>query len=99
MVAIAASPCFSRTLLIACWVGGVHNTAAIVATCQPRELTTCCRTIDRPLLLDFFPDPRGADAIAEFEQERAINPLYGGLYDRLGDAYLRAGEYDKRSRR
>jgi tetratricopeptide (TPR) repeat protein len=38
---------------------------------------------------------RGADAITEFEQERAINPLYGGLYDRLGDAYLRAGEYDK----
>jgi predicted Zn-dependent protease len=38
---------------------------------------------------------RGTDAITEFEQERAINPLYGGLYDRLGDAYLRAGEYDK----
>jgi tetratricopeptide (TPR) repeat protein len=38
---------------------------------------------------------RGADAIAEFEQERAINPLYGGLYERLGDSYLRAGEYDK----
>jgi predicted Zn-dependent protease len=38
---------------------------------------------------------RPADAIAEFEQERVVNPLYGGLYDRLGDAYLRAGEYDK----
>lgn len=38
---------------------------------------------------------RGTDAITEFEQERAINPLYGGVYDRLGDAYLRAGEYDK----
>jgi tetratricopeptide (TPR) repeat protein len=38
---------------------------------------------------------RQTDAIAEFEQERTINPLYGGLYDRLGDAYLRAGEYDK----
>jgi tetratricopeptide (TPR) repeat protein len=38
---------------------------------------------------------REMDAITEFEQERAINPLYGGLYDRLGDAYLRAGEYDK----
>jgi tetratricopeptide (TPR) repeat protein len=38
---------------------------------------------------------RETDAIAEFEQERAINPLYGGLYDRLGDAYLRAGEYDR----
>jgi predicted Zn-dependent protease len=38
---------------------------------------------------------RETDAIAEFEQERAINPLYGGVYDRLGDAYLRAGEYEK----
>jgi tetratricopeptide (TPR) repeat protein len=38
---------------------------------------------------------RQTDAITEFEQERAINPLYGGLYDRLGDAYLRAGEYEK----
>jgi predicted Zn-dependent protease len=38
---------------------------------------------------------RETDAITEFEQERVINPLYGGLYDRLGDAYLRAGEYDK----
>jgi predicted Zn-dependent protease len=38
---------------------------------------------------------RETDAIAEFEQERSINPLYGGLYDRLGDAYLRAGQYDK----
>jgi tetratricopeptide (TPR) repeat protein len=38
---------------------------------------------------------RQMDAITEFEQERTINPLYGGLYDRLGDAYLRAGEYDK----
>lgn len=33
------------------------------------------------------------DAIAEFEQERARNPLYGGVYDRLGDAYSRAGKY------
>ncbi len=40
-------------------------------------------------------DSRGADAITEFEQERAINPLYPGLYDRLGDAYSRAGAYDK----
>ncbi len=27
-------------------------------------------------------------AIAELEKERARNPLYGGLYDRLGDAYI-----------
>ena len=33
------------------------------------------------------------DAIAEFEQEKAKNPLEAGLYDRLGDAYLRAGKY------
>jgi predicted Zn-dependent protease len=34
-------------------------------------------------------------AIAEFEKERAGNPLEGGIYDRLGDAYSRAGEYQK----
>ena len=33
------------------------------------------------------------EATAEFEQERARNPLNGAVYDRLGDAYLRAGEY------
>jgi predicted Zn-dependent protease len=31
-------------------------------------------------------------AIKELEAERAINPLDGGLYDRLGDAYLRANK-------
>jgi predicted Zn-dependent protease len=34
-------------------------------------------------------------AIAEFEKERASNPLEGGIYDRLGDAYSRAGDYQK----
>ncbi len=34
-------------------------------------------------------------SIAEFERERAIDPLYGGIYDRLGDAYTRMGEYEK----
>jgi tetratricopeptide (TPR) repeat protein len=34
-------------------------------------------------------------AIAEFEKERARNPLDGGVYDRLGDAYTRAGDYTK----
>lgn len=34
-------------------------------------------------------------AIAEFEKERIRNPLYGGVYDRLGDAYIRAGDYTK----
>jgi predicted Zn-dependent protease len=34
-------------------------------------------------------------AIAEFEKERSSNPLDGGIYDRLGDAYSRAGEYQK----
>lgn len=33
------------------------------------------------------------EAIAEFEKERARNPLEAGIYDRLGDAYLRAGNY------
>ncbi len=31
-------------------------------------------------------------AIAELEQERAIDPLDGETYDRLGDAYLRSGQ-------
>jgi predicted Zn-dependent protease len=33
------------------------------------------------------------EAIAEFEKERARNPLEGSSYDRLGDAYTRAGDY------
>lgn len=35
------------------------------------------------------------EAIAEFEKERARNPLDGDIYDRLGDAYTRAGDYIK----
>ncbi len=35
------------------------------------------------------------EAIAEFEKERLRNPLDGGIYDRLGDAYTRAGDYTK----
>jgi tetratricopeptide (TPR) repeat protein len=34
-------------------------------------------------------------AISEFEKERNRNPLDGGIYDRLGDAYTRAGDYTK----
>jgi len=33
------------------------------------------------------------EAIAEFEKERAMNPLEPPVYDRLGDAYGRAGRY------
>ena len=33
------------------------------------------------------------EAIAEFEKERARNPLDGNIYDRLGDAYTRAANY------
>lgn len=33
------------------------------------------------------------EAIAEFQAERALNPLYPGLYDRMGDAYVRSGDY------
>ena len=35
------------------------------------------------------------EAIAEFEKERVRNPLNGSIYDRLGDAYTRAGDYTK----
>jgi tetratricopeptide (TPR) repeat protein len=35
------------------------------------------------------------EAIAELEKERAHNPLEGSVYDRLGDAYVRAGKYDE----
>jgi tetratricopeptide (TPR) repeat protein len=34
-------------------------------------------------------------ALAEFEQERAINPGYAAVYDRLGDSYLRAGKFQE----
>jgi len=34
-------------------------------------------------------------AIAEFEKEAARNPLFGGVYDRLGDAYTRSSDYTK----
>jgi len=38
------------------------------------------------------------EAIAELEKERAHNPLEGAVYDRLGDAYVRAGRYDEAQR-
>ncbi len=38
------------------------------------------------------------DAIAEFENERAHNPLEGSIYDRLGDTYGRAARYDDAQR-
>jgi predicted Zn-dependent protease len=34
-------------------------------------------------------------AVAEFEKERVRNPLDGTIYDRLGDAYSRTGDYTK----
>lgn len=34
-------------------------------------------------------------AIAEFEKEQSRNPLDGNIYDRLGDAYTRSGDYAK----
>jgi tetratricopeptide (TPR) repeat protein len=34
-------------------------------------------------------------AIAEFEQERTINPGFAPVYDRLGDSYLRSGKFDE----
>ena len=38
------------------------------------------------------------DAIAEFEKERAHDPLEASIYDRLGDAYSRATKYDEAQR-
>jgi predicted Zn-dependent protease len=35
------------------------------------------------------------DAILELQKERERNPLNGSLYDRLGDAYSRSGDYLK----
>ncbi len=36
-----------------------------------------------------------AHALDEFEQERAINPVYSAVYDRLGDVYTRMGQYQQ----
>jgi tetratricopeptide (TPR) repeat protein len=38
------------------------------------------------------------EAITQFENERAGNPLEGVVYDRLGDAYVRAARYDDAQR-
>lgn len=38
------------------------------------------------------------EAIADLEYERIHNPLEGSVYDRLGDAYLRAQKYDDAQR-
>jgi tetratricopeptide (TPR) repeat protein len=38
---------------------------------------------------------QSAKAIADFERERDLNPLDGAVYDRLGDAYLRAEDFDR----
>jgi tetratricopeptide (TPR) repeat protein len=37
---------------------------------------------------------QSAKAIADFDQERALNPLEGAVYDRLGDAYIRAEDFE-----
>jgi len=37
-------------------------------------------------------------AIAEFDKEQRLNPLNGEVYDRLGDAYIRNGQYDQAQR-
>ncbi len=34
-------------------------------------------------------------AVRELEAERALNPLNGQMYDRLGDAYVRNGQYEE----
>lgn len=37
---------------------------------------------------------RSDEALAQFNQEAALNPLYGGVYERLADAYMHTGDYD-----
>ncbi len=34
-------------------------------------------------------------AVAQFEAERALNPSYAPVYERLADAYIRTGKYDE----
>jgi predicted Zn-dependent protease len=36
-----------------------------------------------------------AEAIVEFEAERKINPMSGEVYERLGDSYVRAQQYEE----
>jgi predicted Zn-dependent protease len=36
-----------------------------------------------------------AEALQEFELEREINPANPAVYDRLGDAYSRSGQYER----
>jgi tetratricopeptide (TPR) repeat protein len=38
---------------------------------------------------------REAEAVTEFEAERKINPMDGEVYERLGDAYLRASRFEE----
>jgi tetratricopeptide (TPR) repeat protein len=35
------------------------------------------------------------NAISDFEQERDLDPLNGAVYERLGDAYIRASDFDR----
>lgn len=37
---------------------------------------------------------RADEALTQFSQEAAINPLFGGVYERMADAYLHNGDYD-----
>ncbi len=38
---------------------------------------------------------QAADAITDFEQESVLNPLDGAAYERLGDAYIHANDFDR----
>jgi tetratricopeptide (TPR) repeat protein len=38
---------------------------------------------------------QAANAIAEFEKEGELNPLEGTVYERLGDAYIHADDFDR----
>ena len=47
----------------------------------------CC-SVRLPLFKSDLPE-----AVSQFKEERNLNPMDGAVYDRLGDAYSRSGDY------
>jgi tetratricopeptide (TPR) repeat protein len=69
-----------------------------VAETSARKALTLNPSIPRAhFLLGEIALARGqqAEAIAEFQQERDLDPLNGAVYERLGDTYIRGGDFDR----